>query len=166
MVTFSKPLTEVEPQGNGPQEFKPIILIERPQVCELMKGNYHMYKLCTVPYNDNLHTYDLTVPFYINGTAEKWLEICQNLQAVINRQNITDPKGIYMITKSVLRGDALTAFENVEEVNRPKSKLAYKKTMENVYTNIPTFIARVNAINIRLEQLPPRDDGTPQVKLA
>eukprot|EP00957_Ditylum_brightwellii_P003388 256997-Ditylum_brightwellii.AAC.1 len=33
MVTFSKPLTAVEPQGSGPQELKPIIPIECPQNC-------------------------------------------------------------------------------------------------------------------------------------
>eukprot|EP00957_Ditylum_brightwellii_P211490 15366226-Ditylum_brightwellii.AAC.1 len=33
MVTFPKQLTAGKPQGNGPQELKPIILIERPQIC-------------------------------------------------------------------------------------------------------------------------------------
>eukprot|EP00957_Ditylum_brightwellii_P062090 4712335-Ditylum_brightwellii.AAC.1 len=32
--------------------------------------------------------------------------------------------------------------------------------------SIQTFIAKVNKINDQLEQFPPRDDGTPQVKLA
>eukprot|EP00957_Ditylum_brightwellii_P164524 12526113-Ditylum_brightwellii.AAC.1 len=59
MVSFSKPLEVVEPQGNSPQELKPIIPIEHPKVHKLTKGNCHMYKLCTVPYNANLPTHDL-----------------------------------------------------------------------------------------------------------
>eukprot|EP00957_Ditylum_brightwellii_P163736 12465499-Ditylum_brightwellii.AAC.1 len=70
MVTFSKPSTAGEPQGNGPQELKPIIPIERPQVRELMKGDYHMYKLYTIPYNANSHMYNLAMPFYGNGSVE------------------------------------------------------------------------------------------------
>eukprot|EP00957_Ditylum_brightwellii_P123982 9450745-Ditylum_brightwellii.AAC.1 len=61
---------------------------------------------------------------------EEWLKFCQHLQAVITGQNITDPQGMYAITKSMLHKGALTAFENAEGVNRPQLELAYKKTME------------------------------------
>eukprot|EP00957_Ditylum_brightwellii_P125917 9598746-Ditylum_brightwellii.AAC.1 len=71
MVTFSEPLTAVRSQGSSSQVLKPIILIEHPQVRELTKGNYHMYKLYTVPYNTNLPTYDLAVPFYDNGIVKE-----------------------------------------------------------------------------------------------
>eukprot|EP00957_Ditylum_brightwellii_P190198 14477884-Ditylum_brightwellii.AAC.1 len=101
-----------------------------------MKGNYHTYKLYTVPYNTNLPTYDLAVPFYDNGTVEEWLKFCQNLQAVITRQNITDPQSVYTITKSMLRGDALMTFKNTEGVNRPQTKLAYKEIMEDVHMHM------------------------------
>eukprot|EP00957_Ditylum_brightwellii_P012555 948898-Ditylum_brightwellii.AAC.1 len=84
-----------------------------------------------VPYIANLPTYDLAVPFYNNGTVKEWLKFHKNLQAVISRQNIMDPQGMHVITKSMLRSDTLTAFENAEGVNRPQSKLAYKKTMED-----------------------------------
>eukprot|EP00957_Ditylum_brightwellii_P069983 5315528-Ditylum_brightwellii.AAC.1 len=93
MVTFSKPLTVDKPQGNSPQELKPIIPFERPQVRELTKGNYHMHKLHTVPYNANLPTHNLTIHFYNNRSVEKWLKFCKNLQAIIIRQNITNPQG-------------------------------------------------------------------------
>eukprot|EP00957_Ditylum_brightwellii_P016819 1266900-Ditylum_brightwellii.AAC.1 len=62
-----------------------------------------------VPYNANLPTYNLTVPFYDNRSVEEWLKLCQHLQAVITRQNITEPQ---------------------EGVSRSQSKPAYKKTME------------------------------------
>eukprot|EP00957_Ditylum_brightwellii_P023501 1773311-Ditylum_brightwellii.AAC.1 len=91
----------------------------------------------------------------------------------------------------MLRGDALTSFKNIKGMNRPQSELAYKKTMTDVHThmfplqayimqtrymhwtlmkphNMPlhTFVAGVNKMNDHQEQFPPRDDRTPQVKLA
>eukprot|EP00957_Ditylum_brightwellii_P052208 3958870-Ditylum_brightwellii.AAC.1 len=119
MVTFSKPLTAVKPQGKGPRELKPIILIEHPKVHKFKKGNYHKYKLRTVPYNANSPTYDLAIPFFNMGSVEEWLKFWQNLQAIITRYNITDPQGVYVITQSMLCGDALTAFKNAEGVNGP-----------------------------------------------
>ena len=136
MVTFSKPISANEPQGNGPQELKPIIPIECPQVHELTKGNYYMYKLHTGSYNANLPTYNLAIPFYNNGYVEEWLKCCQNLQAVITGQNIMDPQGMYAITKSMLRWDALTAFEITEEVNGPQTEPTYKKTMKDIHTHM------------------------------
>eukprot|EP00957_Ditylum_brightwellii_P080688 6136657-Ditylum_brightwellii.AAC.1 len=187
MVTFSKPLTAAKPQGNSPQELKPIILIECPQVNELAKGNYHMHKLRMVPYNANLPMYDLAVSLYDNGTMEEWLKFCQHLQAVFTRQNITNSQGMYAIIKSMLRGGALTAFKNVEGVSRPQSETAYKKSMEDIHTHmfplrayvmqtrymchtlmkphnmsLCTFVAQVNEMNNWLEQFLPRDDETPQ----
>eukprot|EP00957_Ditylum_brightwellii_P117061 8929079-Ditylum_brightwellii.AAC.1 len=69
MVTFSKPSTTSKPQGNGLQKLKIIITIERSQVRECTKGNYHMYRLCTVPYNTNLPMYNIAVPFYNNRSV-------------------------------------------------------------------------------------------------
>eukprot|EP00957_Ditylum_brightwellii_P051235 3884545-Ditylum_brightwellii.AAC.1 len=90
MVTFSKPCTTNKPQSNGPQEIKPIVPIEKLEAQELTKGEYHMYKLCTVPYNANSSSYDLAILFYDTGSVEKWLKFWQNLQAVITGQNITN----------------------------------------------------------------------------
>eukprot|EP00957_Ditylum_brightwellii_P037928 2868651-Ditylum_brightwellii.AAC.1 len=107
MVTFSKPSNTVEPQGNGPRELKPIIPIECPKVCKLTKGS-----------------------------VEEWLKFWKNLQAIITRQSITDHQGMIAITKSMLRGDAFTAFKNAKGANRPQSEPAYKKTMVDIHTHM------------------------------
>eukprot|EP00957_Ditylum_brightwellii_P140488 10703571-Ditylum_brightwellii.AAC.2 len=87
----------------------------------------------------------------------------------------------------MLHGDALTAFKTAKGMNGPQSELAYKKTMEDVYTHmfplrayatqtrcihqtlikphnmsLHTFIVHINKVNDRLEQFPPRDNKTPQ----
>eukprot|EP00957_Ditylum_brightwellii_P011880 895225-Ditylum_brightwellii.AAC.1 len=101
-----------------------------------MKCDYHIYKLCTVPYNANLPIYNLAIPWFDTESVEEWLKIWQNLQVIITGQNITDTQGMYEITKSMLCGDTLTAFENTEGVNRLQSEQAYKETIEDVHTHM------------------------------
>ena len=98
---------------------------------------------------------------------------------------------MYTITKGMLQGDMLMAFENEEGINGPQLEPNYKNMMQGMYKHmfllqaytiqtqyiqreliksykisLQTFVARVNKIIDQLEQFPPRDDGTPQVKLA
>eukprot|EP00957_Ditylum_brightwellii_P047104 3577232-Ditylum_brightwellii.AAC.1 len=102
MVTFSKPIAGNQPQGNDPQELKPIILLERPKPQELVNSKYHSHKLCTTPCNTNSPTYDLVVLFFDTGTIEEWLKFAHNLSAIITGQNIIDVQGAYAITKKIL----------------------------------------------------------------
>eukprot|EP00957_Ditylum_brightwellii_P098784 7525222-Ditylum_brightwellii.AAC.1 len=90
MVTFSTPIVRDSTQGNCPGELMPIIPFKRNEPQELIKGEYHTCKLCTVPYNMNLLTYDLVVPYFDVGTIKEWFKSQQNLDAVITRQNITN----------------------------------------------------------------------------
>eukprot|EP00957_Ditylum_brightwellii_P087007 6622949-Ditylum_brightwellii.AAC.1 len=98
-----------------------------------------MYKVQLGPYNSNSHTYNLVVPFFNTGTVEEWLKFLQNLCAVIAGQNITDAQGTYVITRSLLHGDALIAFENAEGNNRPQTEPDYKQTMKDVYLHMPLY---------------------------
>eukprot|EP00957_Ditylum_brightwellii_P199006 15169745-Ditylum_brightwellii.AAC.1 len=100
---------------------------------------------------------------------EEWLKFQQNLQAFITRQNITNAQG----------------------VNGPQIEPNYQQTMTNVQTHmfplqayvtqtwyirqtlaklhnmsLCAFVACINEMNDWLEQFLPRDNGTPQVKLA
>ena len=79
MVTFSKPILTKDPQGNGPWELKPIILIKQVEAQGLQKGEYHTYKLHMDPYNANSPTYNLAVPFYDTEFIEEWLKFWQHL---------------------------------------------------------------------------------------
>eukprot|EP00957_Ditylum_brightwellii_P013282 1002146-Ditylum_brightwellii.AAC.1 len=144
-----------------------------------------------IPYNANSPTYNLAIPFYYTRTVDEWLKFQQNLQAVVTRQNVTNPQNMYVITKSMLHRDELIAFENAEGVNGPQLELNYKQTMEDMHTpmfplqayvtqtrcmhwtlkklynmSLHSFVAHANKMNNHLEQFLPRDNGTPQVKLA
>eukprot|EP00957_Ditylum_brightwellii_P022626 1706627-Ditylum_brightwellii.AAC.2 len=94
-----------------------------------------------VPYNSNLPAYD------------------QNLQVVIVRQTITNAQGTYAITKSLLQGDSLTAFEIVEGNIGPQTESNYEQTTKDMHLYM-------FSINKRLAQFPPRDNRTFQEKLA
>eukprot|EP00957_Ditylum_brightwellii_P087307 6645069-Ditylum_brightwellii.AAC.2 len=143
-----------------------------------------------MPYNTNSSTYDLVVLFFDTGTIEEWLKFVQNLSAVIKGQNINNAQGAYVITKNLLQGNAL-AFENTEGVNGPQTSLNYEQTIKDVHLHISPpqayimqicytcralikhfkmsthkFVACVNKINKQLAQFPPRDNRTPQEKLA
>eukprot|EP00957_Ditylum_brightwellii_P085482 6501967-Ditylum_brightwellii.AAC.1 len=102
MVTFSKPITRDNPQGNCPKELKPDIPFKRDKPQELSKGEYPR-------------------------TIKKWLTFCQNLAVGIKGQIITNANSMYTITMRLLYRDALIAFKNVEGVNRPQSEHNYIK---------------------------------------
>eukprot|EP00957_Ditylum_brightwellii_P072630 5518793-Ditylum_brightwellii.AAC.1 len=76
-----------------------------------------MYSL----YNTNSPTYNLVVLFFDTGAVEEWLNFCKSLEAVITGQNIINIQGKYAITKSLLQGNALTTFENVEDIHGPQT---------------------------------------------
>eukprot|EP00957_Ditylum_brightwellii_P060857 4620091-Ditylum_brightwellii.AAC.1 len=61
MMTLLKPIVGDNPQGNYPQELKPIIPFQRYESQNLVKGECHMYKLQMIPYNTNSPIYDLVV---------------------------------------------------------------------------------------------------------
>eukprot|EP00957_Ditylum_brightwellii_P151601 11545121-Ditylum_brightwellii.AAC.1 len=96
----------------------------------MVKGECRMWKLHTVPYNMNPPTYDLGVPYFDMRNIKEWLKFHHNLEAVIIGQTFTNAKGMYGITKSILRGDTLMAFKYAEGVNRPQTKPNYSKTVK------------------------------------
>jgi hypothetical protein len=49
----------------------PPILLEQPVKKDLKKDEFITYKLCSVPTQDDLPTYKLTVPYFNTGTAEE-----------------------------------------------------------------------------------------------
>eukprot|EP00957_Ditylum_brightwellii_P096235 7330664-Ditylum_brightwellii.AAC.1 len=131
MVTFSNPITRDNPQGNGPQELKPIIPFERAEPQEMVKREYCMYRLYMVPYNANSLTYDLVALYFDMGIVKEWLKFWQNLEAVITKQSITNTQDMCAVIKNLLCGDALTAFKNAEEINGSQIKHSYKEAMRN-----------------------------------
>eukprot|EP00957_Ditylum_brightwellii_P097757 7444859-Ditylum_brightwellii.AAC.1 len=58
--------------------------------------------------------YKLYVPFFDKGTPEEWIKFWHRLQAVPKGQNVTQGLPSYAAAKTLLKGDALTVFEQAE----------------------------------------------------
>eukprot|EP00957_Ditylum_brightwellii_P086610 6589857-Ditylum_brightwellii.AAC.1 len=88
-----------------------IILFPRPEPRNLERGQFLTYKLCTTSANDTSPVYELSVPFFIEGTPEQWIKFRHWLAAVLKGQNMTLGPASYAVAKMLLKGEALTVFD-------------------------------------------------------
>eukprot|EP00957_Ditylum_brightwellii_P149226 11364028-Ditylum_brightwellii.AAC.1 len=51
-----------------------IILFPRPTSRQLERGQFHTYKLCTIPADATSPLYELFIPFLDKGTPEEWIK--------------------------------------------------------------------------------------------
>ena len=113
MTVFSKLAgTSTEPP-TGKRKIVPPIPLERPEVKDLQKGQYHTYKLRSNPTDAASPTYDLSVPFFREGTCEEFLLFLRNLSRVIEGQGIANAANRVGLVRKLLQGSLLTAFNNV-----------------------------------------------------
>ena len=164
---------------NTPKRVAPPIPYERPEKKNYAKGTYITLKLRTVPNDDNSATHDLSVPYFNTGTPEEWLRWKRDLGRVLQGQNVTTGPGRYSMTRRLLEGDALAAF-NVAAGNHgnetndnfmrciadvtahifPARALQLQKRFMRRFLRKPAgtktreFVARVNEINEFLKEFP------------
>eukprot|EP00957_Ditylum_brightwellii_P178752 13615233-Ditylum_brightwellii.AAC.1 len=80
-----------------------IIPFLRPELRNLERGQFHTYKLCTTPV-------DATLP----DTLKERIKFRRGLAVVLKGQNVTLGPASYALVKTLLKGDALTMFEQAE----------------------------------------------------
>ena len=95
----------------------PPIPYDRPEKKNYAKGEYITLNLRTVPNHEGsaMHdlivaTHDLIVLYFSTGTQEEWLRWKRDLGRVLQGQNVTTDSGKYNMTRRLLKGDALAAF--------------------------------------------------------
>eukprot|EP00957_Ditylum_brightwellii_P046615 3537185-Ditylum_brightwellii.AAC.1 len=59
---------------SNPNIKRAVIAFQQPQARQLKRGQYHTYKLCTTPADITSPIYELSVPFFDNGTPEEWIK--------------------------------------------------------------------------------------------
>eukprot|EP00957_Ditylum_brightwellii_P087632 6671729-Ditylum_brightwellii.AAC.1 len=91
-----------------------VIAFQQPQARQLERGQHHTYKLRTTPADATLPIYKLLVPFFNNRTPEEWIRFQCGLQVVLKAQNVTQGPPSYAVSKTLLKGNALTVFEQAE----------------------------------------------------
>ena len=90
----------------------PVIPLRRAEAKDLKKGEYVVIK-CRIRPNDNdSPTFDLPIPYFGTGTPEEFLTWRDNLSKAIKGQDVTDGPGKFAMARRLLKGDALTAFNN------------------------------------------------------
>eukprot|EP00957_Ditylum_brightwellii_P178077 13564246-Ditylum_brightwellii.AAC.1 len=93
---------------SNPDVKQAVIAFQQPQARQLKCRQYHTYKLHTTPAYATSPIYKLSMPFFDNGTPEKWIKFQHRLQAVLKGQNITQGPPSYAVAKTLLKGNALT----------------------------------------------------------
>eukprot|EP00957_Ditylum_brightwellii_P193491 14734249-Ditylum_brightwellii.AAC.1 len=82
-----------------------------------------MYKLRTNPKGEKSVVYNLVVKYYKVRIPEEWLKFMDAITQVIKGQDIQDKDTVYLLVKSLLRGDALQVFKNEEASQEVKDGL-------------------------------------------
>lgn len=170
---------------------EPPIALDRPVKRELEKGDYLVYKLRNDPSDPTSAGYDLTIPYFRDGTPEQFLRFRKNLLKVFAGQNVTDGPGMFTIGRRLMDGDALSEFENfvtaeqltqtVSNFNRAMEAVAkhvfpaqaaklqkryLRRFVRKPFTmNVRKFVARIQEINNYLPFFPPQVPGEPIQKL-
>eukprot|EP00957_Ditylum_brightwellii_P172507 13133610-Ditylum_brightwellii.AAC.1 len=113
-------------QGNKPP---PIPFYVPNDAKKLSLLDYLTYKLRTNPKDEKSAVYNLVVKYYKVGTPEKWLPFMDAITQVIKGQDIQDRDAVYLLVKSLLRGDTLQVFKNEEASQDAKDGPAFTKCL-------------------------------------
>ena len=69
-------------ETRGHRILQPAIPYERPKTKKMERGEFHNYKLRTVPGDAASPIYELSVPFFSSGTPEEWIRFHKNVKQV------------------------------------------------------------------------------------
>eukprot|EP00957_Ditylum_brightwellii_P185906 14153721-Ditylum_brightwellii.AAC.1 len=120
-------------QGGKPP---PILFYVKYTLKKLSLSDYQTYRLRTNPKDEKSAVYNLSVPYYEVGSLEEWLQFVDTITQVIKGQHIQDGDAVYLLVKSLLRGDVLQVFENKEASQDVKDCPSFSKCLHAVTEHI------------------------------
>ena len=123
-------------KSSDPDVKRAIIPFQRPAARNLEKGKYHTYKLRTTPADPTSPIYELAVPFFDEGTPEEWIKFRRGLSAVLKGQNVTLGPACYTVVKTLLKGDALTVFEQAEIARGTQTVPHFNECLDDVAKHV------------------------------
>eukprot|EP00957_Ditylum_brightwellii_P171073 13023618-Ditylum_brightwellii.AAC.1 len=94
--------------------------------------DYQTYKLRTNPKDEKSAVYNLIIKYYKVGTPEEWLQFMDAIAQVIKGQDIQHGDAVYLLVKSLLKGDAPQVFKNKEASQEVKDGPAFTKYLAAV----------------------------------
>ena len=121
---------------SNPDVKRAIIPFLRPAPRQLERGQFHAYKLRTTPTDPTSPLYELSVPFFDDGSPEEWIRFRRGLSAVLKGQNITQGPANYAAAKTLLKGKALTVFEQAKLTHGNQTVPHYKLCLDDVAKHV------------------------------
>ena len=166
-----------KPSTFGTSNFTPPISLMKEEKA-YAKGQYTTIKCKTNQADANSPTREIQIPYFKTGTPEELLDFWAKVKEVIMGQNM-DPPAQFGLVRSLLKGDALTVWENRnffhgEETEEnflqtykdlsahvfPKRAIQVQKCYLRRFIRKPhdmpfcRFAARVNELNEQLKMFP------------
>eukprot|EP00957_Ditylum_brightwellii_P167735 12769253-Ditylum_brightwellii.AAC.1 len=121
---------------SNPEAKRVVIIFQQPQARQLERGQYHTYKLRTTPADATSPIYELSIPFLDNGTSKEWIKFQRGLQVVLKGQNATQGTPSYAVVKTLLKGNALTVFEQAEIDHGTQSVPHFELCLDDVAEHV------------------------------
>ena len=90
----------------------PPISVEKESAKTLSKDKYQSYKCRTTPTDKDSPTYEIAVPYFGDGTPEKWIQFLRLLKQVFKGQGDSTGPARFVKARQLLVGNALTSFES------------------------------------------------------
>ena len=136
MVNNQSKLTGASDDKPKKRVVEPVIPLVRSETKDLKKGEYVVIK-CRIRPNDNdSPTYDLPIPYFGTGSAEEFLSWKDNLKKAIKGQDVNDGPGKFAMARRLLRGDALTAFNNAALKHASETGASYNATIKSLTAHV------------------------------
>jgi hypothetical protein len=94
-----------------------------------------VFKLCTDPSNKDSQTYNTKVLTYSSGSVEEFLLWKKDEKGLVG-QNVTSVPGKYTMTRCLLNGDTLVAFNKAATQNAEETNDNYTLCMKALATHV------------------------------
>eukprot|EP00957_Ditylum_brightwellii_P189494 14423668-Ditylum_brightwellii.AAC.1 len=117
---------------SNPNVKQAMIKFMRPTPRQLKRDQFHTYNLHTTPADATTPTYKLSIPFFEEGTPQKWSKFWCRLQAVLKGQHITQGPPSYAVTKTLLKGNMLTVLKQAEITHRNQAVTNFELCLEDM----------------------------------
>jgi hypothetical protein len=89
----------------------PVVPLQPPELKEAKKGDYIKLQLKANPDDPTSEGYSINILLFGCGSASEWIEWQKTFDKVKNGLNLTQLESKYNMVRSLLKGEALRAFE-------------------------------------------------------
>ena len=135
----------------------PIALVKEDEK-EYAKGSYMSMKLRATPTDEHSPTHEIQVPYFKSGSCEQFFDFLDKVLAVFLGQNLTTGPQKVAFMRTVLKGDALTHFNQYFLTAGNEENDTFDLAVRSLITHIfPLRALRIQKRYMRRYMRKPRD---------